>query len=185
MAPANRELSRPVLELQLQFPGGNGWSACALTVRVQQDDDLLPPELTGKCDEPFINRNIMNTLSLATGRLESETFPIRLSSPGMIGVTDAAAALPELSSLRLRTILAPFDFSNVSAELLRRLITLAEKSNATVHVLHVVEPSGGLVATEGTPIYPGARAAAARMQIRQWVAQTFDTSVAITVWRNA
>lgn len=180
MAPANRELSRPVLELQLQFPGGNGWSACALTVRVQQDDDLLPPELTGKCDEPFINRNIMNTLSLATGRLESETFPIRLSSPGMIGVTDAAAALPELSSLRLRTILAPFDFSNVSAELLRRLITLAEKSNATVHVLHVVEPSGGLVATEGTPIYPGARAAAARMQIRQWVAQTFDTSVAIT-----
>ncbi|MFO1515212.1 MAG: hypothetical protein U1F83_20320 [Verrucomicrobiota bacterium] len=115
------------MELQLQFPGGNGWSACALTGESQQDDDLLPPELTGKCDEPFINRDIMNTLSLATGRLESETFPIRLSSPSMIGVTDAAA-LSELSSLRLRAILAPFDFSDVSAELLRRLITLAEKS---------------------------------------------------------
>lgn len=140
----------------------------------------MPPELTGKCDEPFTSRNIMNILSLAADRLESETLPIRLSSTDKIGATDAAAGLPELSSLRLRTILAPFDFSDVSAELLRRLIPLAEKSNATVHVLHVVEPSGGSVANEGTPIYPGARAAAARTQIKQWVAQAFSTPVAIT-----
>jgi nucleotide-binding universal stress UspA family protein len=121
----------------------------------------------------------MNTLSFAADRLESETLPIRLSSPGTISATDAAATLPKLPSLHLRTILAPFDFSDVSAALLRRLITLAENSNATVHVLHVVE-SGELVASEGTPIYPGARAAAARMQIKQWVAQTFSTPVAIT-----
>ncbi len=112
--------------------------------------------------------------------MESETLPIRLSSPDKIGATDAAAASPELSSLRLRTILAPFDFSDVSAALLRRLINLAENSNATVHVLHVVEPLGGPGANEGTPIYPGARAAAARMQIQQWVAQTFPTQVSIT-----
>jgi nucleotide-binding universal stress UspA family protein len=136
--------------------------------------------LTGQCDEPFTSRNIMNTLSFAADRLESETFPIRLTSPGTLDATDAAAALPELPSLHLRTILAPFDFSDGSAALLRRLITLAENSNATVHVLHVVEPTGGSVANEGTPIYPGARAAAARMQIKQWVAQTFSTTVAIT-----
>ncbi len=80
----------------------------------------------------------------------------------------------------MRTILAPFDFSDVSVALLRRLITLAENSNATVHVLHVVEPSRGSVASEGTPIYPGARAAAARMQIKQLVAQTFSSRVSIT-----
>lgn len=112
--------------------------------------------------------------------MESETSPIRVSSAGKVGATEAVAALPELSRLRVRTILAPFDFSDVSAELLRRLITLAEKSNATVHVLHVVEPSGGMVATEGTPIYPGARAAAARSQIQQWVAETFPGRPAIT-----
>lgn len=122
----------------------------------------------------------MNTLSLAADHLESEAHPIRLTSPDKIGATNASATLPELSSLRLRTILAPFDFSDVSAELLRRLITLAENSNATVHVLHVVEPSGGSVVNEGTPIYPGARAAAARMQIKQWVSQSFSTPVAIT-----
>lgn len=122
----------------------------------------------------------MNTLSLAAGRLESETLPIRLTSPGTIGVKDTAVALPELSSLRLRTILAPFDFSYASAELLRRLITLAEHSNATVHVLHVIEPSRGGVATQGTPIYPGARAAAARSQIQQWVAEIFPGRPAIT-----
>lgn len=98
----------------------------------------------------------------------------------VIDVTDATTALPELSGLRLRTILAPFDFSDISAELLRRLITLAEKSNATVHVLHVVEPSGGALANEGTPISIGARAAAARLQIKEWVTQTFSTPVSIT-----
>jgi nucleotide-binding universal stress UspA family protein len=60
------------------------------------------------------------------------------------------------------------------------LITLAENSNATVHVIHVVEPSRGSVASEGTPIYLGARAAAARMQIEQWVARTFSSPVSIT-----
>jgi nucleotide-binding universal stress UspA family protein len=99
---------------------------------------------------------------------------------GKFARAEAVSIVPALSSLRLRTILAPFDFSDVSAELLRRLIPLAEKSNATVHLLHVVEPSGGLDATEGTLIHPGARAAAARMQIKQWVAQTFATPVAIT-----
>lgn len=180
MVSAKGALSRPELELQFQYPGGNSWSAWALKVRVQQDDDLLPPGLSGRCDQQFSSQNIMNTLSLATGRLESETLPIRFPSPGIIGANDAAVSLPELSSLRLRTSLAPFDFSYASAELLRRLITLAEHSNATVHVLHVIEPSRGGVATEGTPIYPGARAAAARSQIQQWVAETFPGRPAIT-----
>jgi hypothetical protein len=43
MAPAKGELSRPVLELQLQYLGGNSGAACALTVSVEQDDHLLPP----------------------------------------------------------------------------------------------------------------------------------------------
>jgi Universal stress protein UspA and related nucleotide-binding proteins len=107
--------------------------------------------------------------------------------PGQLPVSDQSdraavttAAVPELPGLRLRTILVPFDFSDVSAALLHRLVTLAENSNATVHVLHVVEPPGGPTPSGGIPIYPGARAAAARMQIKQWVAQTFTSPVSIT-----
>ena len=99
---------------------------------------------------------------------------------GKIEGTTLASALPRLSNLRPRTIVAPFDFSDVSTALLRRLIALAETSEMTVHVLHVVEPLGEVVANGDTPIYPGARAAAARMQIQQWVAQTFPGQVSIT-----
>ncbi len=120
----------------------------------------------------------MSTLNLATDCPKWETPPTRLSTMGK--VSGAASIVPALSNLRLRTILAPFDFSYASAELLRRLITLAEHSNATVHVLHVIEPSRGGVATEGTPILPGARAAAARTQIQQWVAEIFPGRPAIT-----
>lgn len=88
--------------------------------------------------------------------------------------------MPESSLLRLRTILAPFDFSDVSAALLRRLITLAENSAATVHVLHVIEPSPGPADTGESPSCLRARAAAAGRQIKEWVEQTFSTRVAIT-----
>lgn len=99
---------------------------------------------------------------------------------GKVGGTKLASALPSLSNPRPRTVVAPFDFSNVSSALLGRLIALAETSDMTVHVLHVVEPSVEVVANGITPIYPGARAAAARMQIEQWVAQTFPGQVSIT-----
>ena len=122
----------------------------------------------------------MKTLNLATGRSESETFPVRSATVRKLDATAPAASLLEFSDLRPRTILAPFDFSHASGELLRRLITLAEHSNATVHVLHVIEPSRRGVATEGTPIYPGARAVAARSQIQQWVAETFPGRPSIT-----
>ena len=99
---------------------------------------------------------------------------------GKVEGTGLASAQPALSNLRLRTIVAPFDFSDVSAALLQRLIALAETSEMTVHVLHVVESSSGLVPNGETPIYPGARAAAARAQIEQWVAQTFPSQASIT-----
>lgn len=122
----------------------------------------------------------MNTLNLATDCPKWEIPPTRLSTMGKVGGTELASALPLLSNLRPRTIVAPFDFSDVSTALLRRLIALAETSEMTVHVLHVVESSSGLVPNGETPIYPGARAAAARMQIEQWVAQTFPGQVSIT-----
>lgn len=99
---------------------------------------------------------------------------------GKVAGTGLASAQPALSNLRLRAIVAPFDFSDVSTALLRRLIALAETSEMTVHVLHVVESSSGLVANGATPIYPGARAAAARAQIEQWVAQTFPGRASLT-----
>lgn len=99
---------------------------------------------------------------------------------GKVSGTVSASALPAFPNLRPRTIVAPFDFSDVSTALLRRLIALAETSEMTVHVLHVVEPTSGAIANGDTPIYPGARAAAARMQIQQWVAQTFPGQVSIT-----
>lgn len=122
----------------------------------------------------------MNTLNLVTDCPKWETPPTRLATTGKVEGTESASALPLLSNLRLRTIVAPFDFSDVSTALLRRLVALAETSEMTVHVLHIVEPSGGVVANGDTPIYPGARAAAARMQIEQWVAQTFPGQVSIT-----
>lgn len=99
---------------------------------------------------------------------------------GKVGGAESATALPPFLNLRPRTIVAPFDLSDISTALLRRLIALAETSEMTVHVLHVVESSSGLVPNGETPIYPGARAAAARMQIQQWVAQSFPGQVSIT-----
>lgn len=49
----------------------------------------------------------------------------------------APVALPDLS---LRKILVPFGFSDTSALLLRRLIPLAQKTGAALHLLHVVDP---------------------------------------------
>lgn len=122
----------------------------------------------------------MNTLNLATDCPKWETPPTRLATMGKVGGPVSASALPAFPNLRLRTIVAPFDFSDVSTALLRRLIALAETSEMTVHVLHVVESSSGLVPNGETPIYPGARAAAARAQIEQWVAQTFPGRASLT-----
>lgn len=120
----------------------------------------------------------MSTLNLAADSPKWEAPPARLSTMGK--VSGAESAVPSLSKLRLRTIVAPFDFSNASAALLRGLIALAESSELTVHVLHVVEPTSGVAVSGGIPIYPGARAAAARMQIEEWVAKTFPRQVTIT-----
>jgi len=123
----------------------------------------------------------MKTLNLAAGRLETETLQIpSKTGDGRHRTVAAEMPLCELSSLRLQTILAPFDFSDVSAALLCRLITLAENSNATVHVLHVVEPSAGPVVAGETPNCHRARVAAARRQIKEWVEQAFSTHVSIT-----
>lgn len=122
----------------------------------------------------------MKTLNFAASCPEPKTFPPRSATAGAIDYTKTAMPLVELSDPRLRTILAPFDFSNVSAALLHRLITLAENSNATVHVLHVVEPSAGAVADGETPVCLEARVAAARRQITEWVEQSFSTHVSIT-----
>ncbi len=122
----------------------------------------------------------MNILNLATDQPGWETPPTRFTRTGKITGAETVSIVPALSKLRLRTIVAPFDFSDVSAALLHRLIALAEASNATVHVVHVVEPSSGAVANGDTPIYPGGRAAAARMQIEQWLARTFSSPASIT-----
>lgn len=122
----------------------------------------------------------MNTSILAANYREAETAPQRSSFSGMIRSAVTAETWPQLASLRLRTILVPFDFSDVSAALLHRLMRLADECDATVQLLHVVEPLGGFAATGGTPVYPGARAAAARLQIKEWVAQTFPGRATIT-----
>jgi nucleotide-binding universal stress UspA family protein len=122
----------------------------------------------------------MNTSILAANYREAETAPQRSSFSGMIRSSVTAETGPQLTSLRLRTILVPFDFSNVATALLHRLVRLADACHATVHVLHVIEPLGGFAATGGAPVYPGARAAAARLQIKEWVAQTFPGRGSIT-----
>ncbi len=49
----------------------------------------------------------------------------------------AAEALPDLS---IRKILVPFGFSDTSALLLHRLVPLAERTGAGLHLLHVIDP---------------------------------------------
>lgn len=104
------------------------------------------------------------------------------ASQGAVGHVPATSIPLSLTNLRLRNIVTPFDFSDPSTALLRRVVTLAEHLEATVHIVHVVEPRWAPVDGDASTIqiYPGARAAAARMQIEQWVSQTFCDSVSIT-----
>ncbi|HWQ90880.1 MAG TPA: universal stress protein [Clostridia bacterium] len=57
--------------------------------------------------------------------------------PGL-GIETSPKTLPDLS---LRRILVPFGFSDTSALLLRRLVPLAQKTGAVLHLLHVVDDS--------------------------------------------
>jgi nucleotide-binding universal stress UspA family protein len=120
----------------------------------------------------------MSTQNLAADGPKRNASPTRLSSVGELGGAETPA--PSLSRLCLRTIVAPFDFSNASAALLHRLVALAGGSDLIVHLLHVVPPASGVGANTRTPIYPGVRVAAARRQIEEWVAKTFPRRVAIT-----
>ncbi|GEM_PF-418818 len=122
----------------------------------------------------------MKILNQLPEQLKWETSPTQLTQTGTfqeVPTTLAPAALP---GLRLRTVVAPFDFSNVATELLRRLVAMAETSHMTIHILHVVEPTSGNGDGDEIRVYPGARAAAARMQIEQWVTQNFPRIGGIT-----
>jgi len=102
--------------------------------------------------------------------------------PGNVEKFVTSPLAESLPCFRLRSVVVPFDFSNAATILLTRVVRLAEHAGATVHILHVIEPRRIPASGEASSvqIYPGARAAAARMQIEQWVAQTFADQVAIT-----
>lgn len=50
----------------------------------------------------------------------------------------APAVLPRLL---VRSILVPFDFSKTSVEILRGIVPFAKSTGASIHLLHVIEPS--------------------------------------------
>jgi nucleotide-binding universal stress UspA family protein len=123
----------------------------------------------------------MNSMILTTEPSGMGTqFPTAASLPG-----PACHALPaprrSLPSLSLRTILAPFDFSDASAVLVRRLAALAEDAGAALHLLHVVEPArgAGWATDASSAVTVNARAEAARAQIQKWVAQSLPVRLAV------
>ncbi len=95
---------------------------------------------------------------------------------------ETEVSLTPLPSLCPRSILVPCDFSGVAAALLHRLMPLAERSGAALHVLHVIEPAAAGAAAElpGTFLSGEMRASAARLQLQEWVDRTLPRRVAIT-----
>ncbi len=91
--------------------------------------------------------------SLISKNSEPEiTIPVENAGPGhCVAGAGTGAVLP---SLAVGCILVPFDFSDVSAALVRRLVPLAERTGAVLHLLHVVE--------NADTWQPGSRASARR-----------------------
>lgn len=122
----------------------------------------------------------MNTLSLETLGTELQILPTLKQIAGNAGGTEAA--LPPLPDLRLRTILVPFDFSDVSSALLHRLVGFAEGAGAALHILYVVEPPGMTETGEsrGLSAISKARIAAAEFQLRVCADQVSRSQISIT-----
>lgn len=127
------------------------------------------------------NKN-MNTLSMTKLRPGRAIPGAEAAAAGEGNRAKAAAPVIPLPSLCPRTILVPCDFSGVAAALLHRLMPLAERSGAAMHILHVVEPAGALGAagSDGTSLGSEMRASAARLQLQEWVERTLPRRVAIT-----
>ncbi|HOC56053.1 MAG TPA: universal stress protein [Verrucomicrobiota bacterium] len=117
----------------------------------------------------------MNALSMLKLRPGREIPPVK---------AEAAAPVALPPSLCPGTILVPCDFSGVAAALLHRLMPLAERSGAALHILHVIEPAGtpalGAADVEETILESEMRASAARLQLQEWVERTLPRRVAIT-----
>jgi len=124
----------------------------------------------------------MNTLSMSKLRPGWEIPLLKSATAGDGSQADAETSPTPLPSLRPRTILVPCDFSGVAAALLHRLMPLAERCGAAVHILHAVEPAGAWAAAEppGTSLGSEMRASAARLQLQEWVERTLPRRVAIT-----
>ena len=124
----------------------------------------------------------MKTLSLPAGRPRIEVPPAASTPTGSWTNLETDSIRTPLLDLNLRTILVPFDFSDVSVALLWRMVAFADRSGAALHILHVVEPSDGFDAagqltTRGDS---NLRVGAAQSQLQQWVKQTLPVQVAIT-----
>lgn len=121
--------------------------------------------------------NVLSMTKLRTGR----DIPGAEATAAGAGNQAEAPVIP-LPSLRPRTILVPCDFSGVAAALLHRLMPLAERCGAAVHILHVVEPAAALAAAGSDVASLGSelRASAARLQLQEWVERTLPRRVAIT-----
>lgn len=121
----------------------------------------------------------MNTLSLETLGTELQILPTLKQIAGNAGGTEAA--LPRLPDLRLRTILVPFDFSDVSSAVLHRLVGFAEGAGAALHILHVVEPPGMTETGESRSLtaISEARVAAAEFQLQVCADQVSRSQMSI------
>ena len=111
----------------------------------------------------------MNTLSMTKLRPGRDIPGAEAAAAGEGNGAKAEAPVIPLPSLCPRTILVPCDFSGVAAALLHRLMPLAERSGAALHVLHVIEPAvaGAVAEPAGTSLSSEMRASAARLQLQK------------------
>jgi len=108
------------------------------------------------------------------------------------GVRVDIPAQAERETLRLpvlnaRDILVPFDFSDASFALLRRLAAVAEQTKATLHIVHVSDPeSSGLAGDfDGEFSRCAALGASAEPLLRYWAGKIMGDRVPFSTWVQA
>ena len=111
----------------------------------------------------------MQEAVLTLKKFESNVVPFtpraeRQTQPGSL-------TLPDLA---VRRILLPFDFSTASVELLRGIVSLATRTGASVHLLHVVDP--GALADQDDRV-----AAMSEEMLKAWVQRIVEGRVKVYV----
>ncbi|HOW65546.1 MAG TPA: universal stress protein [Candidatus Paceibacterota bacterium] len=125
----------------------------------------------------------MNTLNMPEKMIRSKRQPIDFSLLGEGTGTGEGLTLPALPHLRFGSILLPFDFSDASMALLRPLVDLAERTGATLHILHVRKSSAPNSLDEAgeIPCPEDLSRDACEAMMKQWIKQIVRSRISTRI----